>query len=77
MFRRPKPPLQWPGGSVGFLDPWPSSSDRVLRVVMRVHRSERGSARQSSSSIDDFMAAGVLAMLAGAGLIIPWFLFVS
>jgi hypothetical protein len=87
VFKRPKPPLQWPHGSPGFLDPWMSSSDRVLHTVL--HRDARGlrsnvselvefeRKRRGPSSVDDQMANVVLALLSASGVVIGWALFVS
>jgi hypothetical protein len=70
MSKRPKRPLDRARGSADLLDPWPSFSDRALRVVVRdkVPRPTR---------FDDLMATALVALLGAVGLVIGWALFVS
>ncbi len=85
MFKRPKPPL-WPHRSAGFLDPWPSSSDRVLHAVLHSDapslRFDSPEAVESDRerralSNDDHIAIAVLSLLGTSGVLIGWALFVQ
>jgi hypothetical protein len=76
MNKRSKPALQWRHGSVGFLDPWLSPSDRALDAVMRRH-SDRTSRGETPNVVDDRGAVALLALLNLCGLVIGWTLFVS
>jgi hypothetical protein len=88
MGKRAKLPLQSPGRSGGFLDLWSPPSDRSLHAVLHsdvwvlgcgadtsVEFRPKGH-RSLGSRLDDFLALGVVAVLAACGVVIGWTLFV-
>jgi hypothetical protein len=86
MSRRSKSLPQWPRRSEGLLEPWASSSDRVLHAVLHseevslrfdhIDLVESERERRAPTSIDDQMAIAVLSLLGMSGVVIGWAIFV-
>jgi hypothetical protein len=80
MFKRQKPPLEWPRGSTDFLDPWPSLSDRALRTVVRQEPRRRAVTAPEGigpTAFDDLMATALVWLLGTVGFVTGWALFVG
>jgi hypothetical protein len=83
MYRRPKVPSEWPLRSEVLLEPWPSSSDRVLHAVLHSEEIslwfdpvEPERKLRGPSSLDNQMAIALLSVLGMSGVVIGWALFV-